>query len=154
MTLREAETTTVQAPFNDFERAVVADAMHTGVITCPHGEQLRVVARMMAAYKVHCVVVFDERDEQADTGALWGIVSDLDLATALSGGDLDGRTAGEIAASPVVTVSMDETLRRAAQLMAENSSAHLVAVDSTTGLPVGVLSTLDLARLAAGWERP
>ena len=102
---------------------------------------------MMAAHRVHCVVVFDERDEP-DRGSLWGIVSDLDLAAGLSDGVLDERAAGEIAASPVVTVAASETLSRAAQLMAENSSAHLVAVDSESGLPVGVLSTLDLARLA------
>ena len=130
---------------SDFEHATVADAMHSGVITCPRDAPLREVARMMAVHRVHCVVVFDERDEP-EPGSLWGIVSDL--AAGLSDGVLDERAAGEIAASPVVTVAASETLSRAAQLMAENSSAHLVAVDAETGLPVGVLSTLDLARLA------
>ena len=134
-----------------FERTTVAEGMHPGVITCPHGAPLRAVARMMAAYRVHCVVVFDERDE-SDGTSLWGVVSDLDLAAGLSEGALDERTAGEIAASPVVTVSSDETLDRAAQLMIEHGSAHLVVVEPGTGLPVGVLSTLDLARLASEWE--
>ncbi len=136
---------------NGLERTTVAEAMHAGVITCPHGASLRTVARMMAAYRVHCVVVFDEREE-ADGQPFWGVVSDLDLAGGLSEGALDERSAGEIAASPVITVPSDETLERAAQLMTEHGSAHLVVVDPATGLPVGVLSTLDLARFAADWE--
>ena len=133
------------------ERTPVAEAMHAGVITCPHGASLRTVARMMAAYHVHCVVVYDEREE-ADGQPFWGVISDLDLTGGLSEGALDERSAGEIAASPVITVPSDETLERAAQLMTEHGSAHLVVVDPATGLPVGVLSTLDLARVAADWE--
>jgi CBS domain-containing protein len=134
------------------ERATVAEAMHPGVITCPHGAGLRTVARMMAAYGVHCVVVFDEREEAVDGRPLWGVVSDLDLAAGLSENDFEERSAGQIAASPVVTVSSGETLTRAAQLMTEHGSAHLIVVEPETAHPVGVLSTLDLARVAADWE--
>ena len=134
-----------------FERTMAGEAMHPGVITCPHGASLRSVARMMAAYRVHCIVVFDERDG-VEGESLWGVVSDLDLAAGLGEGALDERTAGEISASPIVTVSSAETLDRAAQLMSEHGSAHLVVVELETGLPVGVLSTLDLARFAAEWE--
>jgi CBS domain-containing protein len=133
------------------EDATVAEAMHPGVITCPVGASLRAVARMMAAYRVHCVVVFVEREE-TERRSFWGVVSDLDLAAGLSEGALDERSAGEIDASPVVTVPSDEALDRAAQLMAEHGSAHLVVVEPETGLPVGVLSTLDLARFAAEWD--
>lgn len=135
----------------DFRRATVADAMHPGVITCPHGATLRAVARMMSAYRVHCAIVFDERDE-GSSGTFWGIVSDLDLVAGLGEGAIDERTAGEIAATPVVTISTGEPLARAAQLMTEHGAAHLVVVDSGSGLPAGVLSTLDLARFAAQWE--
>lgn len=132
-----------------FDEATVADAMHPGVLTCPVETPLRAVARMMATYKVHCVVVFDERDESDEEGSVWGIVSDLDLATGLHSGDIEGRTAGGTAASPVVTVSSSEALTRAAQLMTEHGTAHLVVVDPASSLPVGILSTLDLARVAA-----
>lgn len=135
---------------SELERVTVAEAMHPGVITCPSDATLRSVARMMAAYRVHCVVVLDERDEGGR--ASLSVVSDLDLAGGLMDGDLDERTAGELAASPIVTVPSDETLERAAQLMAEHCSAHLVVMEPGTGIPVGVLSTLDLARLAADWE--
>jgi len=135
----------------DFEYATVAEAMHPGVITCPHGSPLRSVARMMDAYDVHCVIVFDERDESGDR-VLWGIVSDLDLAAGLAEGAIDDRTAGETAATPIVTVHSSESLARAAQLMVEHGSAHLVVVDPDSGAPAGILSTLDLARVAASWE--
>ena len=106
---------------------------------------------MMAAYRVHCIFVFDEREE-ADGRPSLGVVSDLDLAAgswkAIS---TSGRPASS-PRSPVVTVHADETLDRAAQLMAEHSSAHLVVVEPGTGIPVGVLSTLDLARFAADWN--
>jgi CBS domain-containing protein len=152
MTVLGDEIDTETSGSGDFERVTVAEAMHPGVITCPHGAPLRAVARMMSAYRVHCVVVFDEREEPSSE-RLWGIVSDLDLAAGLSEGAIDERVAGEIAASPVVTVSSSETLSRAAQLMAEHGTAHLVVVDPRSALPTGVLSTLDLARYAAQWGR-
>jgi CBS domain-containing protein len=146
-----ARKTRTGARPGDLEGARVGAAMHPGVITCPYSASLRAVARMMSAYKVHCVVVFDERDE-SEPGAFWGIVSDLDLVAGMREGAIDERCAGEIAATPVVTVAADETLARAAQLMVEHGAAHLVVVDASSGLPAGVLSTLDLASFAALWE--
>jgi CBS domain-containing protein len=81
----------------------------------------------------------------------WGVVSDIDLARA-AGPDAADRTARQIAATAAVTVSADDTLPRAAQLMAEHDTAHLVVVHSTTGKPVGVLSTLDIAGVLAWGE--
>jgi CBS domain-containing protein len=43
-------------------------------------------------------------------------------------------------------VSPRESLLRAAQLMTEHATAHLIVVDPESGRPVGVLSTLDVAR--------
>ena len=60
--------------------------------------------------------------------------------------DLEEQIAGGSAASPVVMVSPDETRERAAQLMTEHATAHLVVVDKQTIRPVGVLPTLDIAR--------
>ena len=46
-----------------FERATVLDAMRLGVVSCPPDTTLREVARIMATYRIHCVVVTDnERD--------------------------------------------------------------------------------------------
>ena len=77
-----------------------------------------------------------------------GIVSDLDLVAAARAG-LTTRTAGESAVTPIVTVRTDDALERAAELMVENSLSHLCVVDPRTRRPVGVLSTIDLARVIA-----
>jgi CBS domain-containing protein len=126
----------------------VSDAMHAGVFTCPPATPLREVARMMATYRIHCVVVKGDESIAGDE-MVWGVVSDLDLVTVAAGDGIDDRTAGATAASAVVVVTPDQTLDRAAQLMKEYSIAHLVVVDPESMHPVGVLSTLDVAAIVA-----
>jgi CBS domain-containing protein len=96
---------------------------------------------------VHAVYVFDYGQEDDESVRLWGRVSDLDLVAACP--VLDNRTAGAAAVAPLVTVSLRESLTRAAELMATKGTAHLAVLDPTTGRPVGVLSTLDIARIVA-----
>jgi CBS domain-containing protein len=121
----------------------VTDAMHHGVIVCDRDESLAQVARLMSEHRVHSVVVGGE------TGRLWGIVSDLDLVAAAAVRALDEQTAGGTAVTPVVAVAPEHSLQEAAQLMTSYGVAHLVVVEPQTGRPVGVLSTLDLARALA-----
>jgi CBS domain-containing protein len=128
----------------------IGDAMHHGVITCPPETPLRAVARMMAQHRVHCIAVFAGAESDEFEGRLWGIVSDLDLVGAIDA-DVDERTAGSTAATPVVTADPAETLERAAQLMREYGTAHLVVVDPASDRPVGILSTLDVAKAVAGY---
>lgn len=123
-----------------FSTALVREVMTPGVIGCPPETPLRTVARMMASYRVHAVVV------DHDFG--WSVVSDLDLVEALGAG-ADIPTAGRIARTPAVTVAPDETLERAAQLMAEHEVSHLVVAVEGIDRPLGVLSTLDVARALA-----
>jgi CBS domain-containing protein len=130
-------------------QVLVREAMHEGILTCPPETPLRDVARMMAEQRVHCVAVLARPDESYRLGRLWSIVSDLDLAASASL-DLDVRMAGGAAASPVVTVTPEETVERAAQLMREYSTAHLVVVDADDDRPLGVISTLDVAAVLAG----
>ena len=131
------------------EQLTVEVAMHPGVVTCPLETPLPTVARMMATYRIHAVIVFSEESDDEDGAALWGVVSDLDLVKAASAGELDDRSAGGTAVTPVVTVERDDTLDRAAQLMSEHEVTHLVVVDPKQTRPIGVLSTLDVARAVA-----
>jgi CBS domain-containing protein len=133
----------------ELQHVPVSDAMHPGVLTCPVETPLRTLARMMAAHRVHSIVVYGDPEEAEADGLIWGVVSDLDLVGAATVGDVEDRTAGGTAASPVVRVSPDETLDRAAQLMHEHGTAHLVVVDPGANQPVGVISTLDIARVLA-----
>jgi CBS domain-containing protein len=117
----------------------VSEAMRHGVLTCQPETPLDVVARMMSEHRVHSVVVsnLDGVSESA-----WGIVSDVDVLRAAPEGAED-RTAGEIAGTELLTVEPDETLERAAQLMAEHEVTHLVVVSGQK--PIGVISSLDVA---------
>jgi CBS domain-containing protein len=131
------------------DQLTVADAMHPGVVTCPLVTPLTTVARMMATYRIHAVIVFSEESEDVASAELWGVVSDLDLVKAACAGELADRTAGGTAVTPVVTVERDDPLARAAQLMSEHEITHLVVIDPELTRPIGVLSTLDVARALA-----
>jgi CBS domain-containing protein len=48
-----------------------------------------------------------------------------------------------------VTVTSDGLLKQAAELMAQTGSSHLAVLDPSTRRPVGVISTLDIARAVA-----
>ena len=127
----------------EFGEAKVVDAMRMGVVSCPGDTPLREAARIMATYRIHCVVVSDLEGERP-----WGVVSDLDLAAAADR-DLSAVPVREVASTELVTVSANDPLARAAQLLAEHQVAHLVVVERRSGHPLGVLSTLDLAGVLA-----
>lgn len=127
-------------PFAD---AKVVDAMRLGVVSCPADTPLREVARIMATYRIHSVLVSEVEGDRP-----WGVVSDLDLASA-AGANIDKLTAREVAKTDVVPVAADDTMRLAAQLMADRRTTHLLVVQRHSGHPVGVLSTLDLAGVLA-----
>jgi predicted transcriptional regulator len=131
--------------FSELRTGTVGEVMSPGVLTCLPLTPLRDVARMMARHRVHAIVVFGTDDRLHP----WGVISDLDLVGAIG----TGANAGAVAASPVITVTPELMLEHAATLMAENESAHLLVV-SDTGLPVGVISSLDLARALAAEGDP
>lgn len=130
-----------------FEHWTVADVMTSGIIHCSPATPLRTVARQMAAHRVHAVFVFDF-EEQDENVEVWGTVSDLDLV-ASAWADLGSRTAGDSAVTPLVTVTSDDPLRHAAQRMTESGVSHLAVLDPVSRRPVGVVSTLDIARAIA-----
>jgi CBS domain-containing protein len=125
-----------------FEQASVVDAMRVGIVSCPPDTTLDEVARIMATYRIHCVVV-----SEMEGATPVGVVADIDLAAAASRSR--ETTAGQLARSEPVTVAADDSLERAAQLMAEHEISHLVVIQPHSGHPVGVLSALDLAGVLA-----
>jgi len=131
------------------QHATVAEAMHPGILSCPADAPLIEVARLMATHHVHCVAVMglSEEDHVSDK-VVWGIVSDLDLVRVGVRTGTD-RTAGAMALQPVVTVSTDTPLVEAGELMIAHGVGHLVVLNPATQLPIGILSTLDLAGVIA-----
>jgi CBS domain-containing protein len=133
----------------------VADAMHDGVISCPPATTLRTVARMLATYRVHAMVVYPRHSGDLAHITSWRVVSDLDLARASREGDLDLLTAGDIAATPVCVITPGESLADAVEAMVAHRLWHVFVIDEHARRPIGVLSTLDVARALAGltWPR-
>ena len=129
----------------------VVDAMHPGLISCSPDTPLRTIARMMATYRVHTILVTAHGEEKLPGGGPWGIVSDTDLLLAAEAGDVDQQPARTIAGTPVLTVASSDELAQAAQLMAKNDLSHLIVIESESERPIGVLSTLDIARALAGF---
>jgi CBS domain-containing protein len=122
----------------------VDQVMRARVLTCGPETPLRDLARMMVTHAVHAVVVVD-RDAD-DTPFMTGIVSDQHVARAA----IEGRepVARDIADAQTATVSAGWTLEQAAAELLRTGSAHVVVTDGR-GYPIGMLSTLDLARIVA-----
>lgn len=116
--------------------------MHPGVLTCSAADSLQDVAAIMATHRVHAVAITTANGDRPV-----GVVSDLDVVAAVAvGADC---SAYEAAATEPLTVSADEPLRSAAQLMSEHDVSHLLVLDGAGGYPVGVISTLDVATVYA-----
>ena len=97
----------------------------------------------MASNRVHAVVV------SGDIAPEPPVIADADLIAATSSGHFNELSARDIAGTEAVSVGGEETLERAAQLLAEHGVSHLVVRDGR-GIPVGILSTLDVARAISG----
>ena len=129
-----------------FEKARVSDAMHPGVVSSTPETSLRALAQTMAQHHIHSVVITG-LTESPQPG--WGLVTDVDVLRS-AGGDLDTQEARSIARTDAPVVNPDDTLARAAELMAEHRTSHLIVVDG--GNAIGVLSSLDVAGILA-WGR-
>ena len=124
----------------------VGAVMHRGVISCPSQMPMGGVAALMAEHSVHCVVVDGATVAPRSHERLArDFVTDVDLMRATGSGRL-GAEAGEATANQIVTVSPDENIERAAQIMSEHDCSHLVVVSADGVEPLGVISSLDVAR--------
>lgn len=130
------------------EHATVADAMHPGILSCEPDVTLTEVARMMATHHVHCLAVMGISHTEPES-LVWGIITDLDLLRLGldAGAEATART---LAQQPLITVDSHTPLREAGQLMLDHHVSHLVVTDVKRLLPVGILSTLDVAGVI-GW---
>jgi predicted transcriptional regulator len=109
--------------------------MHRGLIACASDSSLLAVARIMAAHRIHSVVV---------AGSPLRIITDAEIGAALCQGGLATKRAEEIAKTAAV-VARSDPLARATEVMREHMSTHAIVVDSRRSLnAVGVLSVLDI----------
>lgn len=124
----------------------VGNVMHRGVIRCGPDCSGLAVARIMAAHRIHSIVVIS-------SGAPPRIVTDAEIASALYDGTLGTSSAAEIAKSAAIVVR-DDTLSHATRCMHEHDTTHAVVVDGRRlQRAVGVLSILDIVEVFAGGGR-
>lgn len=126
------------------EGRAVGGVMHSGIVTCRPDDSLRTVAGILAANHIHAVVVASPEED-----APCGVVTDRDVVYGHSVGKLDQLTARDAAAEPTVTVRSDLDLRQASGLMARYGTTHVVVTEAAGGMPVGILSSLDVAAAVA-----
>lgn len=119
----------------------VKDVMRTNVRTIDPDQPASSAKELFRRYDIHHLVVMAKRN-------ILGVVTDRDLM------DREEDTAVQrVMAHPVVTISPDETVRKAAALMSGHLIGSLPVVDG--GRLIGIVTSHDLlALLAKGATRP
>jgi CBS domain-containing protein len=128
----------------------VADAMHHGIVACQPSATLPEVARTMVLGNLHCVAIVS--GGQPGASRLHAVITDLDLLRWAAGANAH-RPARQIARSPAIKITPDTSLYEATELMVDHHVDHLVVTDTDGGTPVGILSSLDVARALARTPR-
>jgi CBS domain-containing protein len=136
------------AQTDPLDTTTVGDLMHPGIVSCSQDAGAADIARIMATCRVHCVAIIGLSKQDRGDPVIWGIVSDLDLLEAAAAPG-DHKTAADLAHQPVISIRPDRSARTAAEAMVTHGVQHLVVVDPQRQAPVGVLSTLDIARQIA-----
>lgn len=148
MTTNMIKTAASHSPLRPSDRLAglsVDQFASIGIVACTPDAPLDDVARLMATNRVHAVVVVDDDAPEPP------VIADSDLIAAADSGHLDELAARDIAGTEAVSVRTDESLDRAAQLLAEHGVTHLIVRDRGR-MPIGILSTLDVARAISGWS--
>lgn len=119
----------------------IRDLMTENPSSCEPGTSVVEAAKVMAREDVGPVPV-------VDGGRLVGVVTDRDLVVRVlaEGRDPESTTVSEITSSDLVTVSPDDDLGQALQLLAEHQVRRLPVVDGER--LVGIVSQADVARHA------
>jgi CBS domain-containing protein len=126
--------------------ARVGEVMSAPVVTCLPSVPLTEVAELMMRHRIHAVVVLADPTGRLEDDEESGVISELDL---VGGACLADPTlpAGRVAGTPPVTIGREESLERAAFLMADYQVTHILVVED--GRAAGILSALDVARAVA-----
>ncbi len=116
----------------------VRHVMHRDPVVVEAGTRAVDVARTMQNRDIGNVLV------RTSAGGV-GILTDRDLVVRLVANERDpyATTAGELCSTPLATLAPDDTLRRAADLMRQESVRRLPVVDN--GAVVGIVTLGDLA---------
>jgi CBS domain-containing protein len=113
------------------------DIMTTNPVTCPTDTQISEVARLMKERDIGNVIVLEG-------DAVTGIVTDRDIVVRGLAEGRDGQTTiGEITTRDIVTLSPDDDVKKAVEVMRQRAIRRLPVVEK--GRAVGIVSLGDLA---------
>jgi CBS domain-containing protein len=123
----------------------IKDVMTSNPTTCEPQASVVDAAKVMAQEDVGSIPIV-EGDRLA------GVVTDRDIVIRVvaEGGDAQSKTIGDIASRDIVTVSPDDDLDRALELMAEKQVRRLPVVDGDK--LVGIVAQRDIALQGADRE--
>ncbi len=113
----------------------VRDVMTEDVVTAGAEDPAEEVFKEFVSLSVHGVPVLDE------DGSLVGLVTSIDVIKALSSGDWEHMKASDLARE-AVTVSPEDDLETALDLMASNGQDRAVVVED--GKVIGVVTVMDV----------
>lgn len=129
-----------------FEQARVGDALRSPLLTCRPDTPMDEVAGLMAANQVNAVVV-----EGLGGVEPWGVVTDRNLLAVAA--DAPDHVAGECATGRLLTIAPQEPLEAAIRFMRCQGVSRLMVAEPERRLPLGILTTLDVARAVAQGSR-
>lgn len=129
-----------QKPAREVASTSVRSFMTEGIRSCAPDDWLAGAAQIMWDTDCGAVPVVDDQQR------LCGIITDRDICMAAytKGAPLTAVRVGEVMTRHVHTCRLDDTLARAATLMAEGQVRRLPVLDAD-GRPVGIVSLADIA---------
>lgn len=135
----------------------VKDVMTRGVFTIPQDASVQQAVEMLADNDVSGLAI------TSIEGELVGVFSETDLAKVVSKGldeDLEKIKVTEIMTTPAITISREDTIKDACDLMCKNNIHRLIIQQEVTRggetkyFPSGILSMSDIVKKMAGrWNR-
>lgn len=117
--------------------ASIASIMRTDLIVVSSVETLDNVSRKMRDHAVGAVLIVDD-------GVLTGLFSERDMVRRIVACEADPRIVrvGEVATSPVVTVTPETHVKQCVELFRRNGFRHLPVLEGKK--PVGIVGLRDL----------
>ncbi len=119
----------------------VKDVMKTNLVTLNADHTIQDAAKKMQDAKVGCVIV--EKD-----GVPAGIVTEKDFVNLVALATNIESSLGSVMSSPLFTVSGDDTVWEAAQVM-KSKKIHKVPVKDGSGKVIGIVTATDLVDICS-----
>lgn len=127
---------------------IVGEIMTSPVVTVPASMPAEDALHLMRSKRIHSVIVEPDRP-----GGAYGIMTQRDLLKKIVAADrpLLNVTAGDLASSPLITVSPDTTIKQASIIMLDANIRRAVVMKE--GQIVGIVSDTDIFQTVEerGW---